>query len=1011
MHGDRRRLETGHTAVVPAKQKLDRYRAKRDFGRTPEPSGGDAAGAAAGRFVIQEHDATRLHWDLRLERDGVLVSWAIPNGIPMSPKENRKAVHVEDHPIDYIDFEGVIPEGYGAGTVKLWDTGTYDCEKWQPKKVIVNFHGERLSGRYALFEAGSPKDWMIHRMDPPADPDREPMPAHLVPMLAKLGSLPANEAGFGFEVKWDGIRALSYYEPGRFRIESRNLNDITAQYPELRRLGRQLGSRDAILDGEIVALDDRGRPSFERLQQRMHLTRDADIKRRVKEVPVQYLLFDLLYLEGRSTMARPYEERRALLESLDLEGPAWRVPPYHRGEGSALLEASAKQGLEGVVAKKLDSAYSPGRRSSAWIKVKNKQRARLVVAGLLPEKERSERLGALLVGYFDPDEKLRYAGRVGTGWDSKERARLEKLLAPLARQRSPFEGKRGPRGAKYVEPRLVAEIEFTEWTNDEVLRHPSYKGLVEDEPESVVLDLSRDDSADAVEQSVEDSAEPGVTLGPVKQLGRKAVEVTVEGRRLRLTNLDKVMYPETGFTKRDLIDYFVRIAPVLLPHLHDRPLTLKRYPDGVEGQHFYEKQCPAHRPDWVATEPVWSRHNKRNIDFCLANDVPTLVWLANLADIELHTSLAFARAVERPTMMVFDLDPGPPADIVACCRVALLLRDLFEQLGPGVVRQDVRLQGPPGLRAAERPGHLRRHQAVRAGGRRAAREAAPEADRLAHDQVAARRQGADRLEPERRAQDDRLRVLAAREAAPDGLDAGDLGRGGRDLEAPPGHAGAHLRAHGRARTRRARRRPLRSGARAAAGAATVRRILTAATMRGRDLPTLKESKVKIGIALRNADAHTRLSTYLNDHLGGSSGGIELARRLLKANEQTEYARPLRRTAREIEEDIASLRDVMARMGVEEDRVKQAGAWAAEKAGRLKLNGQLLGYSPLSRLVELEGLMLGVTGKLALWVVLNEHFAEDPRLAGVDFPQLIARARDQRIRLERLRRQVAADALT
>ncbi len=655
---------------MPAKRKLDRYQAKRDFERTPEPSGGGGRDAAtAGRFVIQEHDATRLHWDLRLERDGVLVSWAVPNGIPMSPKENRKAVHVEDHPIDYIDFEGVIPEGYGAGTVKLWDTGTYECEKWEPRKIMVTFHGTRLTGRYALFEAGSPKDWMIHRMDPPADPAREPMPAHLPPMLAKLGTLPVNEEAFGFEVKWDGIRALSYYEPGRFRIESRNLNDITAQYPELRRLGRQLGSRDAVLDGEIVALDDRGRPSFERLQQRMHLTRDAEIKRRAKEVPAQYLLFDVLYLEGRSTIAQPYEERRAVLESLGLEGPAWRVPAYHRGEGHALLDASAKQGLEGVVAKRLDSTYSPGRRSPAWIKVKNKQRARLVIGGWLSEKERAGRLGALLVGYFDPHGKLRYAGRVGTGWNAKERARLERLLAARERQGSPFEGKRGPRGARYVEPDLVAGFELTEWTNEGVLRHPSYKGLVDEEPESIVRDLASGD------------AEAAAALGPQKELGRKAVEVSVEGRRLRLTNLDKVMYPATGFTKRDLIDYFVRIAPVLLPHLHDRPLTLKRYPDGVEGQHFYEKQCPAHRPDWVQTEAVRSRRNERDIDFCLANDVPTLVWLANLADIELHTSLALARDVKRPTMMVFDLDPGPPADIVACCRVGLLLRDLFEQLG------------------------------------------------------------------------------------------------------------------------------------------------------------------------------------------------------------------------------------------------------------------------------------------------------------------------------------------
>ena len=664
---------------MPAKPKLERYEAKRDFRKTPEPRGRKRAakkGKDDGRFVVQEHDATRLHWDLRLERDGVLASWAIPNGIPMTPKENRLAVHVEDHPLDYIDFEGVIPEGYGAGTVRLWDTGTYELEKWRPKEVIVTFHGKRLNGKYVLFQTRSPKDWMIHRMDPPADPDREPMPEHLVPMLARLGPLPRQAAGFGFEIKWDGVRALSYYEPGRWRIESRNLNDVTVQYPELRRLGRQLGSRDCVLDGEIVALDAQGRPSFERLQRRMHLTKEAEIKRRAKEIPVIYMLFDVLFLEGRSLMGRPYEERRKVLDEMKLEGPAWQVPRYHRGKGRDLLKASAEQGLEGVVAKKLDSLYSPGRRSSAWIKVKNKRRVQLVIGGWLPEKERADRLGALLVGYFDADGKFRYAGRAGTGFDGKERARLEALLAGGATDTSPFEGKRGPRGARYVEPELVADIEFTEWTNDGVLRHPSYKGQVDADPKSVMME-----PLDQVEEAVEDSADPAATLGPVKELGRKAVEVTVEGRRLRLTNLDKVMYPKTGFAKRDLIDWHVRIAPVLLPHLHDRPLTLKRYPDGVDGQHFYEKQCPSHRPDWVLTEAVYSRHNKRDIDFCLANDVPTLVWLANLADIELHTSLSLAREIKRPTMMVFDLDPGPPADIVACCRVGLLLHDLFEQLG------------------------------------------------------------------------------------------------------------------------------------------------------------------------------------------------------------------------------------------------------------------------------------------------------------------------------------------
>ena len=269
-------------------------------------------------------------------------------------------------------------------------------------------------------------------------------------------------------MKWDGIRAIAYYEPGRFRLESRNLNDITAQYPELRRLGRQLGSRDAVLDGEIVAFDERGRPSFERLQQRMHLTRDAEIRRRAQEVPVAYMLFDVLYLEGHSQMARPYEERREVLESMKLEGAAWQTPRYHRGQGAALLEASARQGLEGVVAKRLDSRYAPGQRSSSWIKVKNKQRQVLVIGGWLPEKERADRLGALLVGV------LRRAGKVPLRAAASGRGGMPRSARGWSgcwpRWRGSARRSRAsaaPAGARYVEPRLVAEIEFTEWTNEQ----------------------------------------------------------------------------------------------------------------------------------------------------------------------------------------------------------------------------------------------------------------------------------------------------------------------------------------------------------------------------------------------------------------------------------------------------------------------------------------------------------------------------------------------------------------
>jgi bifunctional non-homologous end joining protein LigD len=470
-------------------RKLGEYRRKRDFDRSPEPSGGDGE-KDRGRFVVQEHHARRLHWDLRLERDGVLVSWALPRGLPPDPGENRLAVHTEDHPLEYIDFEGVIPKGeYGAGEMRVWDQGTYEAEKFEPAKVVVVFHGERARGRYALFKTKD-RNWMIHRMDP-AEPGREPMPEHVEPMKATLGKLPQGEQAYGYEIKWDGVRAIALCSGGRVRLESRTLRDTAPQYPEVRALGRQLGSRDAVLDGELVAIDEDGRPSFQRLQARMHLASDSVIRRRSRDVPVTYMVFDLLYLEGRPTMELAYEQRRELLEALELEGPNWQTPSYHRGEGKALLGASRERGLEGIVAKRLDSAYLPGLRSKAWLKVKNVRAQEIVIGGWIPGKGRREdMIGALLAGYQehrDGERALRYAGRVGTGFTEADLRRLAELLEPLRVDESPFAGRQPPREAEFVEPRLVAEVEFNEWTAAGTMRHPSFKGLRDDKDPGEVI--------------------------------------------------------------------------------------------------------------------------------------------------------------------------------------------------------------------------------------------------------------------------------------------------------------------------------------------------------------------------------------------------------------------------------------------------------------------------------------------------------------------------------------------
>jgi bifunctional non-homologous end joining protein LigD len=460
---------------------LDEYRAKRDFSHTPEPAGGAVEESELPRFVVQEHHARSLHWDLRLEHDGALASWAVPKGIPPDPDRNHLAVRTEDHPLEYLDFHGDIPAGeYGAGSMRIWDHGTYEQHKFREDEVMVTFHGERVHGRYVLFRTRG-KDWMIHRMDPPEDPDRVPMPERLEPMLARSGSLPRDDGRWAYEVKWDGVRVIAFVEGGRVRLQARSGRDATERYPELRGMGRALGSREVVLDGEVVAFGDDGRPSFQRLQGRMHLTSESAVRRLSEREPVTYIAFDLLYEDGRDLMPLQYAQRRERLLALGLAGPSWQAPAHHVGDGAALLQATRAQGLEGVLAKRLDCPYTPGRRSPAWVKVKNVRSTEAVIGGWMPgEGNRSGRIGALLVGLHDDEGVLRYAGRVGTGFDTAELDRLAGLLEPLARQESPFTGRQPPKAARFTAPELVCTVDYGELTQALTLRHPVYKGLRDD---------------------------------------------------------------------------------------------------------------------------------------------------------------------------------------------------------------------------------------------------------------------------------------------------------------------------------------------------------------------------------------------------------------------------------------------------------------------------------------------------------------------------------------------------
>ena len=486
--------KTARKATTAAEPALATYRKKRDPAKTTEPMGRTTTGKRSKQagpvFVVQEHHATALHWDFRLERDGVLVSWAVPKGVPLDPGHNRLAVHTEDHPLDYGTFEGEIPKGeYGGGSVILWDHGHYECEKWNDREVIITLQGSRVSGRYVLFKTGG-RNWMMHRMDP-APAGWEPMPEEIRPMLATLGTLPTKDRGWAYEFKWDGIRAVTYVDGGRVRALTRNGNDVSEVYPELRELGQQLGATSVVLDGELVAMDDAGRPSFSKLQNRMQVRGAAQVRRAAAATPVHYLIFDVLYLDGRPLINESYDERRSILESLALDGPHWVVTDsFTDVSGDKVLDVARSGGLEGVVAKLRAGRYQPGRRSDAWIKVKLTRTQEVVIGGWAPGKgNRQQTFGALLAG-VPGAEGLEYVGKVGTGFTSEQQDELLDMLRPLTRVDSPFvtpvpSAHRA--GATWVEPTVVGEVRFTEWTKDGQIRHPAWRGLRPDkDPKEVV---------------------------------------------------------------------------------------------------------------------------------------------------------------------------------------------------------------------------------------------------------------------------------------------------------------------------------------------------------------------------------------------------------------------------------------------------------------------------------------------------------------------------------------------
>jgi bifunctional non-homologous end joining protein LigD len=627
---------------------LDEYRGRRRLGRTPEP-GGSVDGEEGGRrrFVVQRHAARRLHYDLRLERKGVLVSWAVPRGIPLRHGDRRLAVHVEDHPLEYASFEGVIPEGeYGAGTVEIWDQGTYDlAEEKQDGGLTVRLHGDRLNGVWALVPAGldgDSRNWLIVRQDGLADEVKR-----YTPMLATASeSLPQDE-GWVYEPKWDGFRAIVTVAGGDVTLTSRTGKDLTDRFRQVARATRlAVRATEAVLDGEICALDERGRSSFSLLQEGKGV--------------LALVLFDLLELDSEPLLTLPLQERRVRLERLvDISAGGVVVSPQFE-DGPALLAAAREQGLEGVVAKREDSPYLPGRRGSDWRKVKVKRRQEFVIAGYTKGAgRRAGRFGALVVSVHEAGG-LRWAGNVGTGFTDAEIERLLSLLRPLERKDTALSAvPRMPRVRSshlvWVEPSLVAEVEFAEWTHEGRLRAPVYVGLREDK---LARDVRREQTP----------------LPSVLRHGK---------RTLRLRNVDKLFWSEEGITKGDVIAYYREVATVLVPHLKRRPFTMKRYPDGWQGKHFFQKQAPSHMPAWIkrAPFPATTRDGEtRMIEYALVDDELALLWMVNMGCIDMHAWSSRVDRPERPDWVIFDLDPSDDTGFSEVVSVARLVKETLDLL-------------------------------------------------------------------------------------------------------------------------------------------------------------------------------------------------------------------------------------------------------------------------------------------------------------------------------------------
>jgi len=658
---------------------LKKYSEKRHFDRTPEPAPSGEAPDARGQrqYCVQRHHATHLHYDLRLEVGGALKSWAVPKGPTLDPAEKRLAMMVEDHPIEYGSFEGVIPKGnYGAGSVMLWDRGTYELlgdasaeEQLARGDFKFRLHGEKVTGEFAIvrMKRGKGNEWLLLKkkdaaaqsgwntedhavsvltgrtqeeiargLDKIDRPKSGPtLPDIGAPMLAQIGtSVPPSDPKWIYEVKWDGVRAICYIQDGHVRMVSRNGNVIDRQYPELSILPHHINARTAIVDGEIAALNERGVPSFELLQRRINVADASSVALLSRHHPVVFYAFDLLYCDGRDLRGLPLTKRKSLLKEVLQPNDVVRYSE-HFSDGQALFEAAKQQGVEGIIGKKASSFYE-SRRSGDWVKYKVHQSDSFLLCGFTEGAR--DHFGALVLGTHHGG-KLKWAGNVGTGFDRKTMKMIYDKLAPLVIDKCPLEPDKNlpKKDVTWTKPELVCEIEFANWTEDGRLRAPVWKGFRPDI-----------DPSEVVRQNGED---PPAKRTALLDASLAEANLTIDGHRLKFTNLNKVFYPKDGYRKRDLLNYYDAVAPLILPHLKDRPLSLKRYPNGIDEPFFFQKQIAPSFPKWLRTGMA------DGIQSVIGDNRATLLFLVNLGCIDHNPWMSRMDSLEHPDYLLIDLDP------------------------------------------------------------------------------------------------------------------------------------------------------------------------------------------------------------------------------------------------------------------------------------------------------------------------------------------------------------------